>query len=590
MKQKSFIFKFCVVLMITVLCMTGCQFNNPFAKVEVDYSLEELPEFVNSIDECKDTGKKYVLPDGYLYSYESVFVSFAENQIPLSTDEDGNIFNEKGYLNNTRIRSTLELDTFDCSFVTGFIPIKSGDVIYLSDGTYSTDHARASALNIGLYDGSKQSIAQFSMVNVSSPYFSVIEKTKGGFVTVLKIEETDVLKNVAYIRFTLLGEGEQQIISVNQPFDEGYDACIWSPVEKYYSASWAEEISATIDSVNAIELADESAVTSFLFTTDIHLRANEYDDNYTEQLGRISAQIMRTCNIPFFATGGDNCTQSTGHEISVFKQNMRLVLKHLSPIPQQNILLTVGNHDGATGSAEENGETLYYRHQLSNKERSSVFFGWQRETNPDKVFDSDGTYYYLDDANTKTRYIMLNSFWSQWKGKNNGFVEDVQHSFFNNPLFGQTQLKWFAEEALDLPEGYAAVIITHSSNSAKDFELFKNIVDAYSGKTTYEGQYTGAVSWQSSSISVDYTDTKGEIVAVFQGHEHKDMTQELFADVPCINVTTASANWDVRNDYELERVKGTSTEFAVDVVVVDRAARKIHMVRLGAGYDRVVDY
>jgi hypothetical protein len=253
-------------------------------------------------------------------------------------------------------------------------------------------------------------------------------------------------------------------------------------------------------------------------------------------------------------------------------------------------LLTVGNHDGATGQREYNGEIAYYRYQLNNEERSVVFFDWQRTTNQHKSFDSDGTYFYLDDANTKTRYILLNSFWSKWEGDEDGFVPDIQHGFMQTPIFGPQQLEWFAAEALDMPAGYGAVIITHNASTAKDFSVFKGIVDAYSGRTTYEGSYEGEELWQSTDIAVNYRYVEGEILAVFQGHNHADGQFDYFQSVPCIEITTAGAYWAVRDENAEGRVKGTSTEFAVDVVVIDRDSRTIYLTRLGVGEDKVITY
>ena len=107
---------------------------------------------------------------------------------------------------------------------------------------------------------------------------------------------------------------------------------------------------------------------------------------YTENLGKVSAEVMRRCRIPFFTTGGDNCSQAEEKDPHIFIENMEKVLAHLSPIPHQNILLTVGNHDGETGSCDYNGETVYYRYQLNNEERSAVFFDWQRESNQNTIF------------------------------------------------------------------------------------------------------------------------------------------------------------------------------------------------------------
>ena len=198
---------------------------------------------------------------------------------------------------------------------------------------------------------------------------------------------------------------------MNEPLDIGHEEFVWTQTEKYVSDSWYEEIRATVDTVGPISSSDQSKVIRFLFATDIHLNPDA-KGSYTENLGKMCAEVMRACDIPFFVSGGDSCTQSSEFMPSVFQSNMEEVLDQLSPIPQKNILLTVGNHDGATGWAyDQNGDMVYYRFQLNNEERSSVFFDWQRETNEHKKFESDGTYYYMDESATKTRYIILNSFW-----------------------------------------------------------------------------------------------------------------------------------------------------------------------------------
>ena len=123
-----------------------------------------------------------------------------------------------------------------------------------------------------------------------------------------------------------------------------------------------------------------------------------------------------------------------------------------------------------------------------------------------------------------------------------------------------------------------------------DFEIFKGIVEAFNNRTVYSGNYIGEEDWQTTKISVDYENAYGEIIAFFQGHNHTDATYDYFDGIPCINITTAGAYWAVRDEDAEERVKGTSSEFSVDVVVIDRENRKIYLTRLGAGKDRVFDY
>lgn len=559
----------------------------------VDYSISDLPLFVDSLDECTDPEMSYVLPDGFLYEYMPAYVPNTVNQLPFATDEDGQIFNGCGYLDHARIRGILEIGEFADGFVTGFIPINPGDTIYFDGNCFDPHNSSATALNTVFYDSEKSVVAQVSMAEILT-YFEVLETDAENCISAMKLKVDEAPDNISYIRCSLLGSGNQLRLSVNEPLYERSEVLSWDRNESYIPSDWYHEIADTVQKVNGLKLSVSSSTTAFLFAADIHLDPDVEDayvtESYTESMGKVCAEVMRSCEIPFFVTGGDNATQSSGFNPSDFKHNMDELLDQLVPIPQKNILLSVGNHDGATGSCDYNGETVYYRYQLNNEERSAVFFDWQRASNEYKHFDSDGTYYYLDDASTKTRYIVLNSFWSRWEGNSDGFVSDVQHSFNHSPHFGTQQLVWFAQEALDMPPDYSAVIVTHFAPDANDFEIFKGIVDAFSGKTVYEGTYTGVQEWQSTKIAVNYEESVGEIIAVFQGHKHEDAFYDLFEDVPCINVTTTGAYWAARGNTALERVKGTATEFAVDVVVVDRDERIIYLTRLGAGEDRKISY
>lgn len=557
--------------------------------VEPMYRLEGLPEFVADLEACTDPDKQYVLPDGYVYAYQPVPTYSVTNQLTVATDETGGVFEECGYRDHARIRSILEIEQTDFSFVTGFIPIQKGDILYFSGNCLDPTDENANNVHMAFYNSQKQAVASAAMGWMVGTAFEVVETNPDGYLSAVKLRTDWVDVEISYVRLTLLGSGRDEVISVNEPLVPGGERYAWVQRERYIPAAWYEEIQDTIRTVNALERSGAPMI-RFLFASDIHLGPNPAT-SYTQNLGKISAEVMRACDIPFFVTGGDNCTQSAEFMPTFFAENLNEVLKQLSPIPHRNILLSVGNHDGATGTTEDdNGNTVYYRFQLTNEERSAVFFDWQRATNENKKFDSDGTYYYMDDKETETRYIILNSFWSQWEGNEDGYVYNIQHSFFHSHRFGSQQLHWLAEVALDMPRDYGAVIVAHFAPAALDFDIFKGIVDAFNDRTTYQGRYRGVEAWQEVTIAVDYTNVDGEIIAIFQGHNHTNAEYDYFDNIPCINTTTTGAYWAVRDENAEERVKGTSSEFAVDVVTIDRVARKIYLTRLGAGEDRVIPY
>lgn len=65
--------------------------------------------FVDSVEECTDVNKLYVLPDNYIYEYRLIEEEVSggpayTNRLPLATDTDRTtIYNEKGYKENTKL-------------------------------------------------------------------------------------------------------------------------------------------------------------------------------------------------------------------------------------------------------------------------------------------------------------------------------------------------------------------------------------------------------------------------------------------------------------------------------------------------------
>lgn len=79
------------------------------------------PTKVNSIEECTDWRKQYVLPDGYIYAARQV-VSYVDDYTNIADVNGGE------WLANKRL-STSSTSTLSGSYVTRYIPCKLGDII-----------------------------------------------------------------------------------------------------------------------------------------------------------------------------------------------------------------------------------------------------------------------------------------------------------------------------------------------------------------------------------------------------------------------------------------------------------------------------
>ena len=581
----------CVIMAsILAIVFSGCETAADRFAPQIEYrtNVDSMPVFVKSKAEFVNIGRTYVLPDGQLWHYgdKTVEIFHGENKIPDSIDEDGNVVGlQKGirYSSEDIPKEQPNVDS------TGFIPVSPGDVLRFEGIQFRNEKigdVAPGSIYIRLYDASfcqLTGIGAYELPDKMSRFSEAYEQDEYGNISCLTLNNKF---NYAYIRLSFVPiKGQEAIITVNEDLGKQTETVTQWFSEEYLTEDWYAEVMDTVATVKSLPVSGHK--TQFLFDSDIHLDPNQYNYELVNDIGKISAGVMQACEIPYFLNLGDSTTQASDYQLSDLTANMQAVMDVFSPIPWNNILLTVGNHDGATGKKEVNGELLHYRYQLSNEDRAALYFGWQRE-NSEKIFGPDGSYYYFDDDSTQTRYIMLNGFWTEHKADKTGFVEDINHSFFKTPILGQEQLSWFAQEALNMPKGYGAVIGMHNAISPRDSAVFADIVEAYNNKEWCNSIYTGEQEWQSSKIVENFSHAKGEIIAIFQGHNHKDyIDTETFA-VPCITITTAGA--DVRDDLPVERIAGTSTETAVDVVTIDRENHIIYLTRLGAGEDRSVHY
>lgn len=119
---------------------------NGYVAEELAKKEQAKPEFVNSIEECVDTDKFYVLPDGYIYAYmySEKMVGGYTNVIDMSNADDANdplSFKTKSRLNaNCGVASATVAD----AFVSNVFDCKAGDVLRIK-GVTGTDSSTSTA-------------------------------------------------------------------------------------------------------------------------------------------------------------------------------------------------------------------------------------------------------------------------------------------------------------------------------------------------------------------------------------------------------------------------------------------------------------
>lgn len=169
------------------------------------------PTKVNSIEECTDWRKQYVLPDGYIY---------AARQVQEEVYFD--ILQDIGYEDYKRINSSGLIKDWggagaeNTSDVTGFIPVKSGDIVRVKNMPIPFLYSPGYYYNsCAFYRADKSFIKTIPLCPDSFMKYIVAED---GCVVEFKVDVSEVGENFAYIRLGALDITSASELYVNTSY------------------------------------------------------------------------------------------------------------------------------------------------------------------------------------------------------------------------------------------------------------------------------------------------------------------------------------------------------------------------------------
>lgn len=170
------------------------------------------------------------------------------NQIPISTDANGNIYNGIGYKSGYRLNSSGVDSAMAGCYVTGFIPVDLGDEVYFENVTYQagvTSGVASGNQRISFYDSNKSYINQLDANQVKSSISSVFNSSNiCEQLTVENWSGADI-SAVAYFRIAASYIGSDSVIAVNQ-----------NPAD-YYSVSVSSSGNGTVSVSDSMPMAGE---------------------------------------------------------------------------------------------------------------------------------------------------------------------------------------------------------------------------------------------------------------------------------------------------------------------------------------------
>lgn len=318
------------------------------------------------------------------------------------------------------------------------------------------------------------------------------------------------------------------------------------------------------DKVEAIKQANDFVNgVSFFYITDSHFRNN------ARQAKSLLKYLQATTNVSTTIFGGD-IVRAFGTEDDI-NQDVKSYLD-LATNSTSNFYALRGNHD-LTIVKSESDSTPY------SKDDAYTYNIFQRSNELNLIGVSGKNYWYLDNERQKCRFIAIDGF--ERTDMENTNLWSVKY------FISTEQLKWLANVALNVDEGYKVVIFSHATFDPSLFsyerELLpaKQIIEAFKHKTTAHVSNAN----DSGELDVDFTKTKGEFVASFSGHSHRDQNATTNG-ILSINTYCDAAYLDDPN-YKGNRHAGTINEQCFDAVSIDFDLKKITCIRIGAGANEV---
>lgn len=547
------------------------------------------PEFANSIDECTDETKLYVLPDGYIYAYMTKTVPGGKEEVVVPITE--------GFVDNKRLSVSSGNESSLTGFVTTpFIDFSAYPIdaeIRLSGVEWAADAGNTTGYSVITYDENKAMLIPL-YTYLGEHYDSTVNMkyvAKSATDVIFTLRDTSIVRNFKYVRFCGKGKSANAVVQVVYTREkEDQVVTDWMNTGHAFIPADYEERIVTLEndtsdygkrinvleantSVNGIpsywleelatkaeqiQIAMENAgwnKSAFLWYTDAHWK---YTNAKVSPL--LLQYLCKNTSMNKVNFGGDIVSDPSAltHEQIKYVYEWRRMVNGLP-----NHHSVIGNHDNLHQG----------RNDAATAPLTYAFLLAQEET-PDIVWGGD-FYYYIDNVREKTRYLYLDSGRYSLSDDETKFIIDALKGVSDGWHIVVISHVWFQYTSASAP-----TVGSINTYMQKALDLF----DAYNARQS------GSVTMVSAANSYDFTDCGGKVEFCIGGHIHVDHDISSTGGIPVI-ITASDTNQERSGD-ETEDCGtiGTITESAVYGIIADYQNSKIIIVGVGRGGSRDISY
>ena len=289
----------------------------------------------------------------------------------------------------------------------------------------------------------------------------------------------------------------------------------------------------------------------YIFVTDIHAPANTW--TFLPLIERIraltNAKILINCgdNVRAFGTKDDLIS------------DLREVMDATYSIFGDEMLYALGNHDFMISDSNTWGE---------NTKMIAKALNYQINLSPLGILTRKH-YYYHDDDVGMIRHIIIDYL-------------DTDKSWF---------VEWLRDAIRNTPTNYHIAFYMHWNIFEKDgsisnskYQYLVDWISAIQKKTTFSENIS--TTFGNVKIDEDYTDTTHAVCYFACGHRHMDYIHTVNGVTYFVSDCCANYN----DNGVVERVAGTTTDTAFDVICANVKKRAVTLIRVGAGSNRSWTY
>lgn len=245
-------------------------------------------------------------------------------------------------------------------------------------------------------------------------------------------------------------------------------------------------------------LMDEAGAdgTAFVMFSDSHMELSGSAVNGGNS-GKLAYHVMNECQIPFVLNFGDSGSNSPQETEALCTESLEAFNTMVKPL-MGRLFQILGNHDGAWGlpvDTDGDGTTETYPYNMA-REKTFHRALQKNRLNPRAVMSANGSYYYIDDSGSRTRFLMLNTIDKPYITYENGTMKPEGNTM-KGTMIRQAQVDWIIASLESVPEGWSVIACTHHplhQNTVTVGQYVRGIFKAFRDKSTYSATYAGEYS------------------------------------------------------------------------------------------------